>query len=229
MDNHNSVNGIREFANKKGATVDYAPLTRPDLRIDLPAMEMLLTNADAAVSNLLAFPAQSNFSGVKHPLSLVDAAHENGWDVLLDAAAFAPTNKLDLHAVSPEFVTLSFYKMFGYPTGVGCLLIRSSALEKLRRPWFAGGTVNFATVKTRQHVLASGEAGFEDGTLNFLSVPAIEIGLAHIERISMETIKRGCAALQSGFSVNCSNSVTATAVRWSAFTVRPRQPCAAER
>ena len=188
-DNHNSVNGIREFASAKGAAIDYAPLTRPDLRIDMPAIEALLAQADPARFNLLAFPAQSNFSGVKHSLSLVDTAHRKGWDVLLDAAAFVPTNRLDLQLVTPDFVAVSFYKMFGYPTGVGCLLIRNSALGKLKRPWFAGGTVNFATVQGRMHVLAPGEAGFEDGTLNFLSVPAVEIGLAHLERTGMDTIQ----------------------------------------
>ena len=54
------------------------------------------TQADRSRPNLFAFPAQSNFSGVKHPLALVDAAHDRGWDVLLDAAAFVPTNRLDL-------------------------------------------------------------------------------------------------------------------------------------
>jgi selenocysteine lyase/cysteine desulfurase len=189
VDNHNSVNGIREFASAKGTSIDYAPLTRPDLRIDLPAMEVLLSQADPARSNLLAFPAQSNFSGVKHPLSLIDTAHDKGWDVLLDAAAFVPTNRLDLRLVTPDFVTVSFYKMFGYPSGVGCLLIRNSTLGKLKRPWFAGGTVNFATVQGRMHVLSPGEAGFEDGTLNFLSVPAVEIGLAHVERVGIDTIQ----------------------------------------
>ena len=62
-DNHNSMNGIREFASAKGSTIDYAPLTRPDLRIDLRAIEMLLAEADPTRSNLLGFPAQSNFSG----------------------------------------------------------------------------------------------------------------------------------------------------------------------
>ena len=64
--------------------------------------------------------------------------------MLLDAAAFVATNRLDLHAIKPDFVTVSFYKMFGYPTGVGCLLVRNSALARLQRPWFAGGTVNAA-------------------------------------------------------------------------------------
>jgi molybdenum cofactor sulfurtransferase len=188
FDNHNSVNGIREFAHAKGAAVDYAPLTPPELRLDGPALDALLSQAEPTRANLVAFPAQSNFSGVQHPLALVDAARDRGWDVLLDAAAFAPTNCLDLRTVRPDFVALSFYKMFGYPTGVGCLLIRNAALRRLRRPWFAGGTVNFATVQGRLHVLAPGEAGFEDGTLNYLAIPAVEIGLRHLERVGIETI-----------------------------------------
>jgi selenocysteine lyase/cysteine desulfurase len=189
VDNHNSVNGIREFAREKGAVVDYAPLTVPDLRIDTSAMDARLAQADPTRANLLAFPAQSNFSGVKHPLALIDAARGRGWDVLLDAAAFVPTNRLDLRVVTPDFVTISFYKMFGYPTGVGCLLIRNAALSRLHRPWFAGGTVNFATVQGRLHVLSPREAGFEDGTLNYLSIPAVEIGLRHLERVGIDTIQ----------------------------------------
>jgi molybdenum cofactor sulfurtransferase len=145
FDNHNSVNGIREFALAAGAAVDYVPLTMPDLRLDDAALESLLDLADAHAPNLLAFPAQSNFSGVKHPLDLVESVHRRGWDVLLDAAAFVPSNRLDLSSVKPEFVAVSFYKMFGYPTGVGCLLVKRAALARLRRPWYAGGTVNFAS------------------------------------------------------------------------------------
>ena len=191
-DNHNSVNGLREFAQAKGARVDYAPLTRPDLRIDRPALSTLLTSDDAdrtGPPRLLALPAQSNFSGVKHPLALIDQAQAQGWQVLLDAAAFVPTNRLDLQVHRPDFVALSFYKMFGYPTGVGCLLVRNAALPTLRRPWFGGGTVNFATVQGRLHMLSAGEAGFEDGTLNYLSIPAVEIGLQHLQRVGMEAIQ----------------------------------------
>jgi selenocysteine lyase/cysteine desulfurase len=188
-DNHNSVNGMREFARAKGAHVDYAPLTRPDLRIDGAAMAARLAQAETGHNHVLAFPAQSNFSGVKHPLALIGQAQAAGWHVLLDAAAFVPTNRLDLRAVQPDFVTISFYKMFGYPTGVGCLLVRKTALPKLRRPWFAGGTVNFATVQGAMHVLSPGEAGFEDGTLNYLGIPAVEIGLRHLEQVGIDLIQ----------------------------------------
>jgi selenocysteine lyase/cysteine desulfurase len=188
-DNHNSVNGIREFASARGAMVGYAPITAPELRLDRPALDRLLTGKADGTPRLFAFPAQSNFSGVKHPLDIVDVAKARGWRVLLDAAAFVPTNRLDLAAVQPDFVTLSFYKMFGYPTGVGCLLVHHDALPLLHRPWFAGGTVNFASVQGRLHVLSRGEAGFEDGTLNYLSIPAVDIGLRHLERIGIECIQ----------------------------------------
>jgi len=187
FDNHNSVNGIREFACAEGASVEYVPLTMPDLRINAERLGAALDTGGRS-PNLFAFPAQSNFSGVQHPLELVDQARAKGWDVLLDAAAFVPTNRLDLSAVQADFVTISFYKMFGYPTGVGCLIARTDAIAKMRRPWFAGGTVNFATVQGRQHVLAPREAGFEDGTCSYLSIPAIEIGLQHVENIGIDTI-----------------------------------------
>jgi selenocysteine lyase/cysteine desulfurase len=188
FDNHNSVNGIREFARARGASVEYAPIVVPDLRLDRRHLEELLDRGRRGANNLFAFPAQSNFSGVKHPLELVEEAHAKGWDVLLDAAAFVPTNRLDLGQVQPAFVCLSFYKMFGYPTGVGCLLVRDDAWQKLSRPWFAGGTVNFATVQGQRHILAAREAGFEDGTLNYLGIPAVTYGLEHLSRIGIDLI-----------------------------------------
>ena len=188
FDNHNSMNGVREFALAKGATVNYAPLRAPSLRLDRERLDELLGQADLNCENLFGFPAQSNFSGVKHPLELVAEAQEKGWRVLLDAAAFVPTNRLDLSAVQPDFVAVSFYKMFGYPTGVGGLLIRRSTYDQLKRPWFAGGTVNFSSVQGRSHVLSPGEAAFEDGTLNYLAIPAVEIGLRHLQSIGVEKV-----------------------------------------
>jgi selenocysteine lyase/cysteine desulfurase len=188
-DNHNSVNGIREFARTRGAAVSYAPLTFPELRIDADRLYEQLDAAERSRPNLFAFPAQSNFSGVCHPLELVAEARARGWDVLLDAAAFVPTHRLDLRRVQPDFACVSFYKMFGYPTGVGCLLVRHEAMARLKRPWFAGGTVNFATVHGQTHILSPAEAGFEDGTLNYLALPAVEIGLQHLASVGIEAIE----------------------------------------
>jgi molybdenum cofactor sulfurtransferase len=113
FDNHNSVNGIREFARARGVEVHYAPIVDPDLAIDGEALMTLLESARPDRSNLFAYPA---------------------WH--------------------PDFVTLSFYKIFGYPTGVGCELhppnmvhhdgiewieSQSSAMAaEASRPWLAG-------------------------------------------------------------------------------------------
>lgn len=189
-DNHNSVNGIREFARAKGARTAYVPLEAPDLRVDDEALERHLGDADAHRDNLFAYPAQSNFSGVKHPLEWIALARGHGWDVMVDCAAFVPTSRLDLSVWKPDFVAISFYKLFGYPTGLGALLARREALGRLRRPWFSGGTVLAASVGGDMVVPLPGHARFEDGTVDYLGIPAIEVGLRHIEQIGIDTISR---------------------------------------
>ena len=178
FDNHNSVNGIREYAMAKGAGVTYVPVLPPRMRLDEKKLELLLTQKKEGCNNLFAFPAQSNFSAVQHSLTWIDKAHEQGWDVLLDAAAFVPTNRLDLSRWKADFVPVSFYKMFGYPTGIGALIARREAIKKLQRPWFAGGTITVASVQPERHYLAEVPAAFEDGTLDYLNIPAVQIGLS---------------------------------------------------
>lgn len=184
-DNHNSVNGIREFAKAKGATIAYLPLNR-ELRAQ--NLENLLPVVDRAVPSLFSFPAQSNFSGVKHPLEWVELGHERGYDVLLDAAAFVPTNRLSLRNIHPDFMSVSFYKMFGFPTGVGALLVRRETMSHLERPWFGGGTVKFVSAQNKMHLLASSGEAFEDGTVNYLSIAAIPAGLDFLDMVGMEAI-----------------------------------------
>ncbi len=195
FDNHNSVNGIREFARSRGAAVQYVPVNPPDLRVDAAAVTGTLDTCGRTGGDLFAYPAQSNFSGVQHDLAWIEAAHDRGWDVLLDAAAFVPTNRLDLSRCRPDFVVLSFYKMFGYPTGVGALLARWQALSKLHRPWFAGGTITVASVGADRYQPADGAAGFEDGTVNYSSLPAIDLGLTFIETTGLERIHARVHAL----------------------------------
>jgi selenocysteine lyase/cysteine desulfurase len=187
-DNHNSVNGLRRFARSRGAAVCYVPLSPPELRV---TEEDLANALRRRPRGLFAYPAQSNFTGVRHPLSWVARAQEAGYDVLLDAAAFVPSCRLDLSVVKPEFVPVSWYKVFGYPTGVGCLLARRDAFARLlrRRPWFSGGTIVAVSVQGNWHKLAEDETAFEDGTLNFLAIPDVTEGLAWMDSIGMDAVR----------------------------------------
>jgi selenocysteine lyase/cysteine desulfurase len=187
-DDHNSVNGIRVPAQARGAEVRYLPLRPDDLRLDGDLVHDALDRLPAGRRGLFAFPAQSNYSGVRHPLGWIDVAHARGWDVLLDAAAFLPTARLDLSRWHPDLVVASWYKVFGYPTGIGSLVARREMLERLERPWFAGGTIGVASVALVRHTLAPDEVGFEDGTIDYLGIPALSIGLRTIERIGLAAI-----------------------------------------
>ena len=191
-DNHNSVNGIREYARAAGARVRYLPLD-DELRLLDP--DMLLAEESLRGGGLVAFPAQSNFSGVQHPLALVTTARALGFDVLLDVAAFIPSHAFSLRRCPADFVALSFYKLFGYPTGVGALVARRDALARLRRPWFAGGTVMYASVAADAHLLRPRNEGFEDGTPNFLGTAALKGGFDLLEEAGMPRITSHVAGL----------------------------------
>jgi selenocysteine lyase/cysteine desulfurase len=195
LDNHNSVNGIREFAKKKGGRFQYSPLDVKELKLNEAELMKNLDSQPSKKDKLFAFPAQSNVSGVKHPLAYVKRAQDKGWDVLLDVAAFVPSSRLDLQEVKPDFASVSFYKIFGYPTGLGCLLLKKEKFGKLVKPWYAGGTISLSSATFDGHYLMPNHERFEDGTLNYLDIPAIKIGLQYIEGIGIDTINKRVQSL----------------------------------
>ena len=68
FDNHNSINGIREFAHMKGASVTYVPVVPPELRVAPNRLADDLGTTRHGKHNPFAYPVQSNFSSVQHPL-----------------------------------------------------------------------------------------------------------------------------------------------------------------
>jgi len=182
-DNHNSVNGLAWPARRARAHVAVVPFGA-GLRAHDPSHAL----ARAVGPSLFAFPAQSNFSGVRHPLAWVALAQARGYRVLLDAASFAPSAHLDLRATPADFVALSFYKIFGYPTGIGALIARRDALAELRRRYFGGGTVDYVSMPHRLAQRKAGAAGFEDGTVSFLAMDAVCDGLQWMARIGLEAV-----------------------------------------
>lgn len=197
FDNHNSVNGIREYARKKGAEYVYTPVNIEDLRFNPQALEKQLAAFTSDYHKLFAYPAQSNVSGVKHDLAWIKKAQNQGWNVLLDASAYVPTNRLDLVDHQPDFVSMSFYKMFGYPTGLGALLIHKDSYHLLEKPWFAGGTVTLASVMADGFILDKAHTRFEDGTINYLGIPAIKMGLDYLTEAGIDRINKRVSILTS--------------------------------
>lgn len=63
--------------------------------------------------------------------------------ILVDIAAYVPTSSLPFssNGFLPDFCVLSFYKIFGYPTGVGALLISNNVVDKIDKLYWGGGSV----------------------------------------------------------------------------------------
>lgn len=177
----------------------------------------------AAVHNMFAYPLESNFSGARYDAAVGDCiqqgraagvdelpASRGRWWVLLDAAKACSTCPPDLSRHKPDFVVLSYYKIFGYPTGLGALLVRKEARSLLRKPYFGGGTVAACSADTSFVRWAveccstfgcfsysdklrlswllvcrrrEGPAGFEDGTAHFLGIAALRHGFSLIQRL----------------------------------------------
>jgi selenocysteine lyase/cysteine desulfurase len=187
-DNHNSVNGIRDYCSRKNCCYTYVAMNNEDLSINEGELNKQLHAYADKKNKLFAYPAQSNASGTKHSLEWIKTAQRLGWDVLLDAATFVPTSILDLSVIEPDFVPVSFYKIFGYPTGAGCLLVKKLKFNKLKKPWYAGGTITVSSVRYNDYFLKTDHEKFEDGTVNYLNIPAVTNGLNFISAIGMQNI-----------------------------------------
>lgn len=136
--------------------------------------------------SLFSYPAQSNMNGERLPLKWParvrgSPQHSNTY-TLLDAAALVSTSPLDLsdHTTAPDFVAMSFYKIFGFPD-LGALLVRKASAHALRyRKYFGGGTtemigcIGTPWVERKE---SSIHARLEDGTIAIRSILALSCAI----------------------------------------------------
>ncbi|KAF2211146.1 hypothetical protein CERZMDRAFT_112924 [Cercospora zeae-maydis SCOH1-5] len=166
-DAHTSIVGVREGTRTHRCF-------RNDREVELWIESRGLGGASPNDIGLFAYPAQSNMTGKRLPLQWAPRirnrvkAHTY---ILLDAAAYTSTAQLDLSdaASAPDFVTLSFYKIFGAPY-LGCLIVKKSAWKVMEsRKYFGGGTVEMVIAVNESWVQPKGSMHLherlEDGTL----------------------------------------------------------------
>ncbi|XP_008456317.2 molybdenum cofactor sulfurase isoform X3 [Cucumis melo] len=225
MENHNSVLGIREYALEQGAQAyavnieeaEHDTFTGNVASVRATKHQILTRNEakfldkdhTGSAYNLFAFPSECNFSGSKFSLELVKIVKEDlirysdgspsfkgCWKVLIDAAKGCATDPPDLSKCNADFVVISFYKLFGYPTGLGALIVHTDAAKLLKRTYFSGGTVaasiaDINYVKRREGI----EELFEDGTIPFLSIASLCHGFKVLNSLTIPAISRHTSSL----------------------------------
>jgi selenocysteine lyase/cysteine desulfurase len=98
--------------------------------------------------------------------------------ILLDAAKSAQSSLPDLSVHPVHFLCMSYYKVFGMPSGIGALIVRRDCLPMLRAPFLGGGALTSTLPATWP---CSTEprpdpAQFEAGTPNFQAIVQLPIG-----------------------------------------------------
>nr|XP_011769631.1 molybdenum cofactor sulfurase isoform X2 [Macaca nemestrina] len=198
-DSHTSVVGMRNVT--MAINVTSTPV-RPEDLWSAEERGASVSDPDCQLPHLFCYPAQSNFSGVRYPLSWIEEVKSGRlhpvstpgkWFVLLDAASYVSTSPLDLSAHQADFVPISFYKIFGFPTGLGALLVHNRAAPLLRKTYFGGGTASAYLAGEDFYIPRPSVAQrFEDGTISFLEVIALKHGFDTLERLTggMENIKQ---------------------------------------
>jgi molybdenum cofactor sulfurtransferase len=175
-DAHTSLVGVRELAQNGHRCF------RSDEEVDLWVENGVLQSGSLG---LFGYPAQSNMTGYRPPLTWGGRIREASdlrnvrTYTLLDAASYLTTGNLILNdqALAPDFIALSFYKMFGFPD-LGALIVRREAAPiLLSRKYFGGGTVEMVVAienswhqNHQQHV----HEALEDGTIPFHNILALK-------------------------------------------------------
>jgi cysteine desulfurase/selenocysteine lyase len=202
LEHHSNIVPWQMIAERTGAAIDVAPLTR-DGRIDLDAMETMLTErhrilALAHVSNVLGSVLDS-----KRAAAL---AHKVGAKLLLDGCQAVPRMKVDVADMGCDFYVFSGHKLYG-PTGIGILWARPELLEAMP-PWQGGGAM-IDKVSFERTSYAPPPARFEPGTPHVVGVLGLEAAVAYVERIGLEAIAAHEAALvrQTRDALSSINSV----------------------
>ncbi|KAL0475722.1 molybdenum cofactor sulfurase [Neurospora intermedia] len=181
---HTSLVGVREEA-KSSVCLD----TR-QVEDWLSGSYPFADNEDEERPILFAYPAQSNMDGRRFPLSwssqirrqCQSPTNKRKTYTILDAAALVSSSPLDLSnaQTAPDFVVLSFYKIFGFPD-LGALLVRKEVQDVFSsRRYFGGGTVDMVVcLKEQWHAPKDGflHEKLEDGTLPIHSIIALDVAM----------------------------------------------------
>ncbi len=86
-------------------------------------------------NHLLIIPLECNFDGTRIKTDVIQESRKSQtygkWYTLLDIAKAASTSPINLKKLDPDFACVSFYKLFGAPTGIGALFVKRSSKHLL--------------------------------------------------------------------------------------------------
>jgi cysteine desulfurase/selenocysteine lyase len=154
----------------------------PDWHIDMDHYAAVLQQGPKAV----VVTHCSNVTGSYAPLdTIVEMAASAGAAVIVDAAQSVGHRPLNFTRLGADFLAFSSHKMLG-PTGLGCLIGKSTRLRDAQPVLRGGGTVDYVTLEQAQ--LRKAPHRFEAGTPAIESACGLAAAIEYLQRIGWPTI-----------------------------------------
>ncbi|MHA2385486.1 MAG: aminotransferase class V-fold PLP-dependent enzyme [Candidatus Thorarchaeota archaeon] len=137
---------------------------------------------------LVSFVWSSNLDGYSIPVGkVIQAAHDNGSLVLLDAAQTAPHHEINVRKLDVDFLAFSGHKMLG-PTGTGILYVKEEHYEDLN-PYMVGGeTVDWSTYE-KQEFLPPPQR-YEAGLQNYSGELGLAAAADYLKSVGLSKIEK---------------------------------------
>lgn len=161
LNSHTSVVGMRVYANgficlpssilQENAEYDLAESSISGLRSH-SSFNLLVVpgecNFTGAKANLMTAASLSRLQGTDYLQAIAQMSinstsafsipsNDLPWMWMLDAAKLCASSTVNLQSLPPplrpHFLAMSFYKIFGYPTGLGALLVRRDVAPMLKK------------------------------------------------------------------------------------------------
>jgi cysteine desulfurase / selenocysteine lyase len=190
LEHHSNIVPWQLIAERTGAAIDVAPLTR-DGRIDLDAMAAMLTRRH----RIVALAHVSNVLGsVLDARRAAELAHSVGALLLLDGCQAVPRMPVDVARIGCDFYVFSGHKLYG-PTGIGVLWGRAELLAAMP-PWQGGGAM-IDKVTFEKTTYLPPPARFEAGTPHVVGVIGLQAAIDYVDGIGLDAIASHEAALVS--------------------------------
>jgi len=182
MEHHSNIVPWQMLCKKTGSKLKVIPI-KDDGTLNIDEYKSLLTpNVKFVFINHV-----SNTLGIVNPIKeIIDLAHANKSQVLVDGAQGAAHFKINLSELDVDYYVASAHKLCG-PTGVGFLYGKSDLLNSI--PPYQGGGEMISNVTFNKTEYADLPHKFEAGTPNIAGVIAFGSALDYMNSIGFDNIE----------------------------------------
>lgn len=188
---HNSVLRPLRFLQERGVSVSRV-CGNADGSIDSVAIEQALTPQ----TKLIVHTHASNVTGTLYPIEPIGyLAQKHGALFCVDAAQTAGTHAIDMGAMHIDLLAFTGHKSLYGPQGTGGLCIGERARRRIV-PLMIGGTGSYSDSDRQPEFLPD---RYESGTLNGVGLAGLAAGVAFIESIGMDAIRKKESAITNCF------------------------------